>query len=76
MALVYEAIGRLVVAVVSRKYRDELRLVGMGALVIAASAILLGLRGTATGPARESRSGLTRPGTRRKRRAGAFVSIR
>ncbi len=76
MSALYEAIGRLVVAVVSRRYRDEIRLLGVAALVAALLALLLGLR------ERGSHQGLiadlqgSRPGARRKRRSGAFVSIR
>lgn len=72
MSAFYEAIGRLVVAVVSRRYRDELRLIGVAAIVAALLAILWGMR--ERGGKQTLRSEVQR--ARRKRRPGAFVSIR
>lgn len=74
MSALYEAIGRLVVSLVSRRYRDEIRLIGVAAVVAALFALLWGLRGSSA-----SSSGLADligPGSGRKRRSGAFVSIR
>ena len=76
MSVVYELIGRLVVSLVSRRYRDEIRLIGIAAIVAALFAVLWGLRtpdGGRAGIADLARSG-SAPG--RKRRSGAFMSIR
>ena len=76
MSAVYEAIGRLVVALVSRRYRQELRLAGIAAIVLALIAILLRLQnagGSSPGLTDRTRQ---RAGSRRKRRSGSFVSIR
>jgi hypothetical protein len=76
MSALYEAIGRLVVAVVSRRYRDELRLMGVATIVVALFAVLWGLRGRGGNQALIEDLRSAGPGARRKRRSGAFVSIR
>ena len=76
MSSVYEAIGRLVVAFVSRRYRQELRTAGLAVTVLALLAVLLRIRqGADTGSGALDR-GLERVGASRKRRFGSFVSIR
>lgn len=72
MSALYEVIGRLVVAVVSRRYRDELRLIGVAAIVAALFALLWGMR---EGGGKQTLIAEVQ-GARRKRRPGAFVSIR
>ncbi len=76
MSALYEAIGRIVVAIVSRRYRDELRLMGVATIVAALFAILWGLRGRRGNQALIEDLRAARSGARRKRRSGAFVSIR
>ena len=74
MSVLYEAIGRLVVSLVSRRYRDELRLIGVAAVVAALFALLWGLRGS--GGSSSGFADLVGSRSGRKRRSGAFVSIR
>lgn len=77
MGPIYEAIGRLVVAFVSRRYRQELQTAGLAVLVLAALiAVLLGLRQGADARSGALDRGLERVGARRKRGFGSFVSIR
>lgn len=76
MSSIYEAIGRLVVAFVSRRYRQELKLAGLAAIVLALLALLLQIRGaTGAGPKPADRR-RRRSGEGRKRPSGSFVSIR
>jgi hypothetical protein len=76
MSVVYQMIGRLVVSLVSRRYRDEIRLIGLAAIVAALFAVLWGLRAPDGGRSGIADFARSDSASGRKRRSGAFMSIR
>lgn len=76
MSLVYEGVGRLVVGLILRRYRDQVRLIGIAGLVAVLFAVLWGLRGSVAEDSARASGNLSGLRTRRKRRAGSFLSIR
>ena len=77
MSLIYETIGRLVVELVSRRYRREIRLISASTVVF---ALLLAVLWALFGRQRSASFSLAGPsaaGMRgRKQRSGAILSIR